>query len=97
MRSLSAGNIGERQVRYHGFRLGTSRIFCHSYGVVQKIAFTFYPRTVPDLDRYVGDGRFPNRSRAPQSAVESILLTEREKRSQIGRYRLRRMIRGRFA
>jgi Arc/MetJ-type ribon-helix-helix transcriptional regulator len=38
---------------------------------------------VTDLDRWVREGRYPNRSRALQSAVD--LLTEREKRSRLAR------------
>ena len=51
--------------------------------VVQKIAVTLDKRTVADLDRWVNEGRYPNRSRAPQSAVN--LLSEREKRTRLVR------------
>jgi Arc/MetJ-type ribon-helix-helix transcriptional regulator len=47
--------------------------------MVRKIAVTLDHKTVTDLDRWVREGRYPNRSRALQSAVD--LLTEREKRS----------------
>jgi Arc/MetJ-type ribon-helix-helix transcriptional regulator len=64
-----------------GFRSG--RIFCHTEGVVQKIAVTLDQRTVADLDRWVKEGKYPNRSRALQSAVS--LLSEREKRTRLAR------------
>jgi Arc/MetJ-type ribon-helix-helix transcriptional regulator len=51
--------------------------------VVQKIAVTLDQSTVADLDRWVREGRYPNRSRALQSAVD--LLTEREKRTRLAR------------
>jgi Arc/MetJ-type ribon-helix-helix transcriptional regulator len=51
--------------------------------VVQKIAVTLDKRTVADLDRWVSEGRYPNRSRALQSAVN--LLSEREKRTRLVR------------
>jgi Arc/MetJ-type ribon-helix-helix transcriptional regulator len=52
-------------------------------GVVQKIAVTLEQRTVADLDRWVKEGRYANRSRALQSAVN--LLSEREKRTRLAR------------
>jgi Arc/MetJ-type ribon-helix-helix transcriptional regulator len=51
--------------------------------VVRKIAVTLDQKTVADLDRWVKQGRYPNRSRALQSAVD--LLSEREKRSRLAR------------
>jgi Arc/MetJ-type ribon-helix-helix transcriptional regulator len=51
--------------------------------VVQKIAVTLEQRTVEDLDRWVKEGRYPNRSRALQAAVN--LLSEREKRTRLAR------------
>jgi Arc/MetJ-type ribon-helix-helix transcriptional regulator len=51
--------------------------------MVQKIAVTLDHKTVTDLDRWVREGRYPNRSRALQSAVD--LLVEREKRSRLAR------------
>jgi Arc/MetJ-type ribon-helix-helix transcriptional regulator len=51
--------------------------------MVRKIAVTLDHKTVTDLDRWVREGRYPNRSRALQSAVD--LLTEREKRSRLAR------------
>jgi Arc/MetJ-type ribon-helix-helix transcriptional regulator len=63
--------------------LRQSRMFCHTKSVVQKIAVTLDQRTVADLDRWVREGRYPNRSRALQSAVN--LLSEREKRTRLAR------------
>ena len=60
-----------------------SRIFCHTQDMVQKIAVTLDQRTVADLDRWVREGKYPNRSRALQSAVN--LLSEREKRTRLAR------------
>ena len=60
-----------------------SRMICHTLDVVQKIAVTLDQKTVEDLDRWVKQGRYPNRSRALQSAVD--LLSEREKRSRLAR------------
>jgi len=51
--------------------------------VVKKIAVTLDQKTVADLDRWVREGRYSNRSRALQSAVD--LLVERQKRSQLTR------------
>lgn len=51
--------------------------------MVRKIAVTLDPKTVTDLDRWVREGRYPNRSRALQSAVD--LLVERDKRSRLAR------------
>jgi Arc/MetJ-type ribon-helix-helix transcriptional regulator len=65
------------------FALRQSRMFCHTQGMVQKIAVTLDQRTVADLDRWVREGRYPNRSRALQSAVN--LLSEREKRTRLAR------------
>jgi len=58
-------------------------MFCHTESVVQKIAVTLDQRTVADLDRWVKEGKYPNRSRALQSAVD--LLSEREKRTRLVR------------
>jgi len=63
--------------------LHVGRTFCHTGPVVQKIAVTLDRRAVADLDRWVKDGKYPNRSRALQSAVD--LLTEREKRTRLAR------------
>ncbi|MGB7723753.1 MAG: ribbon-helix-helix domain-containing protein [Bryobacteraceae bacterium] len=51
--------------------------------MVQKIAVTLDQRTVADLDRWVKDGKYPNRSRALQSAVNT--LSERERRTRLAR------------
>ena len=51
--------------------------------MVQKLAVTLDQRAVKDLDRWVREGRFPNRSRALQAAVD--LLAEREKRTRLAR------------
>jgi Arc/MetJ-type ribon-helix-helix transcriptional regulator len=51
--------------------------------MVTKIAVTLDQKTVADLDRWVREGRYPNRSRALQSAVD--MLSEREKRSRLAR------------
>ena len=51
--------------------------------MVQKIAVTLDERTVADLDRWVREGKYANRSRALQSAVN--LLSEREKRTRLAR------------
>ena len=58
-------------------------MFCHTTSVVQKIAVTLDQRTVADLDRWVREGKYPNRSRALQSAVN--LLSDREKRTRLVR------------
>jgi Arc/MetJ-type ribon-helix-helix transcriptional regulator len=49
--------------------------------MVQKVAVTLEKKTVAELDRWVREGRYPNRSRALQRAVD--LLEEREKRSRL--------------
>jgi Arc/MetJ-type ribon-helix-helix transcriptional regulator len=51
--------------------------------MVQKIAVTLDQKTVRDLDRWVREGKYPNRSRALQTAVN--LLSEREKRTRLAR------------
>jgi Arc/MetJ-type ribon-helix-helix transcriptional regulator len=51
--------------------------------MTQKLAITLEERTVKDLDRWVREGRFPNRSRALQAAAN--LLAEREKRTRLER------------
>jgi len=51
--------------------------------MVRKIAVTLEKRTVQDLDRWVREGKYPNRSKALQSAVR--LLAEREKRTRLAR------------
>jgi Arc/MetJ-type ribon-helix-helix transcriptional regulator len=56
---------------------------CHTINVVQKIAVTLDRKTVADLDRWVREGKYPNRSRALQSAVD--MLSERDKRTRLAR------------
>lgn len=56
---------------------------CHTEDMVQKVAVTLDKRTVEDLDRWVREGKYPNRSRALQQAVN--LLAEREKRTRLAR------------
>lgn len=51
--------------------------------MVRKIAVTLDEKTVQDLDRWVREGRYPNRSRALQSAAN--LLVERDKRKRLAR------------
>ena len=51
--------------------------------MVQKLAVSLDTRTVQNLDRWVKEGKYPNRSRAVQAAVN--LLTEREKRTRLAR------------
>jgi Arc/MetJ-type ribon-helix-helix transcriptional regulator len=56
--------------------------FCHTRGMVaQKVAVTVDARTLREIDRQVAAGRFPNRSRAVQRALE--LLIEREGRTRL--------------
>ena len=50
---------------------------------MQKLAVSLDKRSVEDLDRWVREGRYPNRSRAVQAAV--ALLSEREKRARLAR------------
>jgi Arc/MetJ-type ribon-helix-helix transcriptional regulator len=51
--------------------------------MVQKIAVTLDRKAVADLDRWVKEGKYPNRSRALQSAFD--LLSERETRTRLAR------------
>jgi Arc/MetJ-type ribon-helix-helix transcriptional regulator len=51
--------------------------------MTQKLAVTLEESTVKDLDRWVREGRYPNRSRALQAAAN--LLAEREKRTRLAR------------
>ena len=51
--------------------------------MVRKIAVTLDRKAVSDLDRWVREGRYPNRSRALQSAVD--LLVERDRRNRLAR------------
>ncbi len=65
--------------------------------MVQKIAVTLDQNSVADLDRWVREGRYPNRNRALQSAVD--YLAERDKRNRLVRElnRLDRAEEGRLA
>jgi len=51
--------------------------------MVRKIAVTLEKETVAELDRWVREGKYPNRSRALQSAVD--LLSERDRRRRLAR------------
>jgi Arc/MetJ-type ribon-helix-helix transcriptional regulator len=51
--------------------------------MMQKIAVTLDQRTVADLDRLVREGKYSNRSRALQCAMD--LFSEREKRTRLAR------------
>jgi Arc/MetJ-type ribon-helix-helix transcriptional regulator len=51
--------------------------------MMRKIAVTLDRKTVSDLDRLVREGKYSNRSRALQSAVD--LLVERERRARLAR------------
>jgi len=50
---------------------------------VRKIAVTLDEGTVADLDRWVREGKYRNRSRALQSAAD--LLAERDRGSRLAR------------
>ena len=56
---------------------------CHTNCIVRKVAVTLDHKTVQDLDRWVREGRYPNRSRALEAAAD--LLSEREKRTRLAR------------
>jgi Arc/MetJ-type ribon-helix-helix transcriptional regulator len=51
--------------------------------MVRKIAVTLETETIAELDRWVREGRYSNRSRALQSAVD--LLAERGNRRRLAR------------
>lgn len=51
--------------------------------MVTKISVTLDQKTVADLGRRVREGRYPNRSRALQSAAD--MLSEGEKRRRLTR------------
>lgn len=55
----------------------------HTLDMVHKIAVTLDEKAVADLDRWVREGKFTNRSRAVQTAVN--LLSERVKRNRLAR------------
>ncbi len=46
-----------------------------------KIAVTLEEKTIREVDRWVREGRFPNRSRALQAALDE--MTRRHKRGRI--------------
>jgi Arc/MetJ-type ribon-helix-helix transcriptional regulator len=56
---------------------------CHTKAVVRKIAVTLEYKTLNDLDRWVREGRYSNRSRALQSVID--ILAEPDKRSRLAR------------
>jgi Arc/MetJ-type ribon-helix-helix transcriptional regulator len=56
---------------------------CHTQRVVRKIGVTLEHHTVAELDRWVREGKYPNRSKALQSAV--TLLSEKQKRTRLAR------------
>jgi Arc/MetJ-type ribon-helix-helix transcriptional regulator len=58
-------------------------MICHTKFMVRKIAITLDENTVAQIDRWVQEGKYANRSRALQRAVDSML--EREKRSRLAR------------
>lgn len=45
-----------------------------------KVAITLEKQTLAEIDRWVREGRFPNRSRAVQSAVAEMLARSRRRR-----------------
>jgi Arc/MetJ-type ribon-helix-helix transcriptional regulator len=60
---------------------GVSSIpICHAGGVTRKIAVTLDAEALRAVDRIVREGRFPNRSKAVQSAVELWLAKEKRVR-----------------
>jgi Arc/MetJ-type ribon-helix-helix transcriptional regulator len=81
--SVERASPPKRRRSTPGERLDSGRMNCHTGRMVQKVAVTLEKKTVADLDRWVREGRYPNRSRALQRAVD--LLEEREKRSGLAR------------
>ena len=59
------------------------RTIRHARIMVKKIAVSLDQKTVDGLDRWVKVGRYSNRSRALQTAMD--VLIEREKRSRLAR------------
>jgi len=45
-----------------------------------KIAITLESDTLREVDRWVGEGRFPNRSRAIQTALSEMLARHKRRR-----------------
>ena len=64
-------------------RLDWGGMFCHIGKVVQKIAVTLDQRTVADLNRWVREGMYPNRSRALQSAVSELARIDPKEEKQL--------------
>jgi Arc/MetJ-type ribon-helix-helix transcriptional regulator len=58
-------------------------MICHTKPMVRKIAITLEEGTVAQIDRWVQEGKYPNRSRALQRAVDAMM--EREKRTRFAR------------
>jgi Arc/MetJ-type ribon-helix-helix transcriptional regulator len=54
-------------------------IFCHTMATT-KIAITLERDTLREVDRWVREGRFPNRSRAIQTALAEMLARRRRRR-----------------
>ena len=51
--------------------------------MMKKVAVTLQAETVQLLDRWVSEGKFPNRSRAIQHAAD--LLSQRDRRERLSR------------
>ena len=51
--------------------------------MMKKVAVTLETETVQLLDRWVSEGKFPNRSRAIQHAAD--LLAQRDRRGRLSR------------
>jgi len=51
--------------------------------MARKISVTLEKETIAELDRWVREGKYPNRSRALQSAVD--FLAERDARRRLAR------------
>jgi Arc/MetJ-type ribon-helix-helix transcriptional regulator len=56
---------------------------CHTGIMVQRVVVTLDKKTVDEVDRWVREGQYPNRSRAVQAAVN--LLADRDKRTRLAR------------
>ena len=88
MRHLRQGPDAEaedfpRESGWYGWGLTRVGSIVILMGMMQKIAVTLDGRLVSDLDQWVREGRYPNRSRALQKAAE--LLVERETRGRLAR------------
>ena len=53
-------------------------IICHT--MTTKIAITLESQTLQEIDQWVRMGRFPNRSRAIQTALSEMLARRRRRR-----------------